>query len=75
MLSREEAIAILRALPIGHVERFEPKPGEVIVCELSRHLRGPSEVAGLTTVLTGLWPDHKVIVLDAGMKLYAAQEG
>jgi len=74
MLTREEAIAILTALPVASIEGLKPKPGDIIVVELSRHLRNEGEVAGLTAVLTGLWPDHKVIVCDLGMRLFVASE-
>ncbi len=74
-MNRREALAALVALPATtRISVAQLKPEDVIVIECDRHL-SHAEMEKIQTQLSHVWLGHKVVILDADLKLKIAPVG
>jgi hypothetical protein len=68
-MNRREAIAALTALPEAtRISRARLKPGDVVVVETDMAL-SPEMQAHIKRLVTDVWPDHRCLVCDRGIRL------
>jgi hypothetical protein len=75
-MDRREALQILTALPAAtRIVRAEPSRRDAIVVELSDKNATAAYVQKLRTELQTVWPQHRIVVLAAGVRLSFAAGG
>jgi hypothetical protein len=68
-MEHDKAVAALESLPeIGRVAVVRLRPTDVIVAELDG-LCTDSTRARLEATLRPIWPEHKILVYDRGLRL------
>jgi hypothetical protein len=73
-MDRRDALKALMALPAtARISRVTIQPHDVIVIEVDNALTGPA-ARNIQTSIERIWPDHKAIVLDPGMRLRIVSE-
>jgi predicted GTPase len=68
-MNRRQAIAALTALPVvSQIAKADIRPADVIVVESDEYLSA-SAVEHIMNQIRGVWPDHKIVVLDRRLKM------
>lgn len=68
-MNRREAIAALTSIPgLARIQKAEVKPNDVIVCELDGLCHHETRML-IEQHLTRVWPGHKIVVCERGMRL------
>jgi hypothetical protein len=74
-MNRREAIAALMALPeAAHVTIARPRPDDVILVEC-QELLSAEIVARMADTLKRIWPEHRVVICDRGIRLKFVESG
>jgi len=68
-MTHDEAVAALEDMPdVVSVQKVGLQPGDVIVLRSPVFL-GRETIHQMTQIMKSVWPDHRVVVLDAGLTL------
>jgi hypothetical protein len=74
-MHRRDAIRALMALPAATtITRASLRPGDVVVIECQQQLT-PATAVHIRDTLKQIWPDHKVLVIDSGVRLRIVPAG
>jgi hypothetical protein len=74
-MNRRGALKALVAMPaVASVARVAVTPSDVIVFECDHHL-SMSEVQSISDSAAKIWPNQRIMVLDAGIRMRIAASG